>query len=105
MVGVGTREGWMWGGDPCGRPRPCSSIHSGGTKDTHKGPPVRSASTRVPTLWRVPRFLSRSSFPASVVKHHQGLGRKRPIISHLLVKNHQNRYPTLQTAVEENSLC
>ena len=26
-----------------------------GEKDTHKGQPIYSTSTRVPTLWRVPR--------------------------------------------------
>ena len=74
MVGVGTREEGMRGGDPCGRPRPRGSIRPGGTQDTHKGPLVRSTTTRVPTLWRGTRLVSGPSFPASVGKHHQDGG-------------------------------
>ena len=42
-----------------------ASIHSGGTKDTHKGPPFYPTSTRVPTLWRVPRLVSGPSLSDS----------------------------------------
>ena len=77
---VGTRVGWMLGGDPCGRPsfltdtlpytvcgRPSfphthvlqrndGTISSCSEKDAHKGPHILPSSARVPTYGRVPRF-------------------------------------------------